>query len=749
MGMLNQNIDILLPYDHFDIDNLDMVCRGLSKQRHSDYILKILIDPLQTSDAIDILEKYPDIKHELYEYNIFETVVLDYTAMAKVGKKFSNLKFNKQSLTYQQSTKVVSFGVMVSELLKYANSDYINIIDPYTEILPEHFNSLNNLNNDIDMLISNCTIKTFLNRDLYAPYLHLNNDNMDIWNSNNNPKYPNDTTNKFNNLSNFIFKNNFTKKTLNDIDNLSRFGLYWQIINNAKDCSYQYMDQITTIINIERYLDHYTYCPIQPMPEHLHQNNYDHLNDDYYQAMPKFDYNLDTRKYNNVLVTIGMPFYNEEQCAHVVLDNILKQTYTNLEIICVNDKSTDSTLDILNEYANKDPRIKIINHENNLGLSGSRNTIIDNANGQYIHFVDGDDFLRHDAVQQCLDIFNKQPEIDFVLFKLLPCYYKEISTEINNLIVNTTFVNNDQETVHTYDTYPDVLPHASASLKCFKLSYLRQHKLYFKLGAKLEDQLFNWQLQSLKPKFYTLNQTLYYYIIKENSIVNMSFNQKNFTVFQLLDGQEHLFENSPTMQIKMWRLHLQIILATMSVQTRFANRAELTPDEITMQMQYMDQSRQIILQKHIHKYQQLMVALMENPDLSYGIFIILTTFTIALSDDDYQIFSQYFIKKISVSHNIYDLVDQIKPNLFLPTNASTPKDKQKLMNRVYNDVLKLNKNHHARIMHDSKLQTMKYNYKQPYIKKKFLKTALKSGTHQIKIKIYQQLIKYHCAQLLK
>ena len=80
------------------------------------------------------------------------------------------------------------------------------------------------------------------------------------------------------------------------------------------------------------------------------------------------------------------------------LDSIILQTYKNLEIICINDGSTDSSKEILEEYAQKDDRIKIINQENG-GLSHARNVGMELATGEYFTFIDSDDWVTKDYVE--------------------------------------------------------------------------------------------------------------------------------------------------------------------------------------------------------------------------------------------------------------------------------------------------------------------------------------------------------------
>ena len=98
-------------------------------------------------------------------------------------------------------------------------------------------------------------------------------------------------------------------------------------------------------------------------------------------------------------VSICVPVYNMEKYLKECLDSLVNQSLKEIEIICVNDESKDSSLDILNEYAKRYPNIKIVSQKNT-GLGGARNTALRNANGEYIGFVDADDFVESDMYEK-------------------------------------------------------------------------------------------------------------------------------------------------------------------------------------------------------------------------------------------------------------------------------------------------------------------------------------------------------------
>ena len=92
------------------------------------------------------------------------------------------------------------------------------------------------------------------------------------------------------------------------------------------------------------------------------------------------------------LISIIVPVYNVEKYLEQCLESLLNQTYKNIEIIVVNDGSTDQSLDILKKYSFKDNRIKLYSQKNQ-GISAARNTALEHINGKYVMFVDSDDWI--------------------------------------------------------------------------------------------------------------------------------------------------------------------------------------------------------------------------------------------------------------------------------------------------------------------------------------------------------------------
>jgi glycosyltransferase involved in cell wall biosynthesis len=114
------------------------------------------------------------------------------------------------------------------------------------------------------------------------------------------------------------------------------------------------------------------------------------------------------------LVSVVFPFYNEEKYIGTAIESIINQSYKHLEILMINDGSTDRTPEIVNSYAEKDSRIKVINIPINKGLINSLNTGIAAATGEYIARMDADDISAPDRIEKTMNAFNENPEIELI-----------------------------------------------------------------------------------------------------------------------------------------------------------------------------------------------------------------------------------------------------------------------------------------------------------------------------------------------
>ena len=115
-------------------------------------------------------------------------------------------------------------------------------------------------------------------------------------------------------------------------------------------------------------------------------------------------------KNKNILLSIIVPVYNVENYISICLDSLINQTYKNIEIICVNNGLKDNSLNILNQYKNKDSRIILIDKKNG-GVPSARNAGINASNGDFITFVDADDYVDINTYKNCIDIIIEKMQI--------------------------------------------------------------------------------------------------------------------------------------------------------------------------------------------------------------------------------------------------------------------------------------------------------------------------------------------------
>ena len=124
-----------------------------------------------------------------------------------------------------------------------------------------------------------------------------------------------------------------------------------------------------------------------------------------------------------IMISVIIPVYNVENYLHVCLNSVLKQTYQDFEILCIDDDSTDSSAEILEYFAHKDSRIKILKNDSNHGPGYSRNKGLDMAQGKYISFLDGDDWFSPNTFEMLIEKAEKD-NLDLLMFKNI-VYYEE------------------------------------------------------------------------------------------------------------------------------------------------------------------------------------------------------------------------------------------------------------------------------------------------------------------------------------
>ncbi|RCV91014.1 glycosyltransferase family 2 protein [Billgrantia montanilacus] len=210
------------------------------------------------------------------------------------------------------------------------------------------------------------------------------------------------------------------------------------------------------------------------------------------------------------LVSVIVPVYNVERYLDCCLDSIRDQSYQRLEIIMVEDCSTDGSLSMLERHL-ADPRVRLLRHKRNSGLSAARNTGIEAATGDFVLFVDSDDVIAHELVDTCLS-HALETGADLVVFDFVAFKDGDDLPEVNQAVDTI-----GAEPLGGVEYFK--LPHF-AWLKFISADLLNDPRLRFPVGAYYEDWPFHWELGFSSGQIVRLSGYWYCYRQRVTSITS-------------------------------------------------------------------------------------------------------------------------------------------------------------------------------------------------------------------------------------
>lgn len=228
----------------------------------------------------------------------------------------------------------------------------------------------------------------------------------------------------------------------------------------------------------------------------------------------------------NDLISVIVPIYKVENYICKCIESIINQTYSNIEIILVDDGSPDNCPAICDSYCKKDKRIKVI-HKENGGLSDARNAGLDFAKGKYILFIDSDDYIKPEMIELMYKtIISDNSDMVICNYELadedgkiiLRKRDKIFDSDKKNILINEeTFWNN----CHDYD----YLYYVISCNKLYKNKIFEN--IRYKKGAVHEDEIILHKIVGKCNKISCIADKLYIYINHKNSIMNSKFSEKN------------------------------------------------------------------------------------------------------------------------------------------------------------------------------------------------------------------------------
>lgn len=211
------------------------------------------------------------------------------------------------------------------------------------------------------------------------------------------------------------------------------------------------------------------------------------------------------------LVSVVIPVYKTEAYLHECVDSVLMQTYTRLEVILVDDGSPDACGAICDAYADSDDRVRVV-HRTNGGLSAARNAGLDLAQGEFITFLDSDDWMDTDTIQGYVDRFRRYPELDLIESGIYPssCGGVCLVGSLDETIEEGDFILNQRELFERFTVswaYVDYSP--SAWNKCYRRSLIGDQR--FREGYVFEDLEFQLRLYARIRYYMRWGRINYYY----------------------------------------------------------------------------------------------------------------------------------------------------------------------------------------------------------------------------------------------
>ena len=243
-------------------------------------------------------------------------------------------------------------------------------------------------------------------------------------------------------------------------------------------------------------------------------------------------------------ISVIIPIFNAEKYLEKCLNSIINQTFDDIEIICVNDGSTDKSLDILNRFSKKDKRFKIFSTKNN-GQGSARNFGLKKAAGEYVSFVDADDWISEDSFELLYEK-AKSFDLDILFFQMIN-YINSTGSLVETELYNySVFLNNlDINIPFSYVDIKDYLFQIAVCpvSKLYKKDFLDKNDLFFPENMIFEDNVFFYNA-FLKAKRVSFLDEKLYYRRRHSESVTQNISKKSFDIILATNEMLKLFKSN-------------------------------------------------------------------------------------------------------------------------------------------------------------------------------------------------------------
>lgn len=234
------------------------------------------------------------------------------------------------------------------------------------------------------------------------------------------------------------------------------------------------------------------------------------------------------------MFSIIIPVYKVEKYLPKCLESVQNQTFTDFEVILIDDGSPDCCPALCDSFAKTDSRCKVI-HQINKGLSVARNTGLEIATGRFIYFLDSDDTIANNLLEKLVKVFETR-KVDIVGFSAVVASMN--STYILSTGSRTDKIENGVEIAQKR------VPLSTVPLYCYRHSFLKKNCLLFKEKIYYEDILFTALVFLENPQIYYMDESLYFYNKREESITTSKARRKNY--FDIVEICSQLIEVDKT-----------------------------------------------------------------------------------------------------------------------------------------------------------------------------------------------------------
>ncbi len=300
-------------------------------------------------------------------------------------------------------------------------------------------------------------------------------------------------------------------------------------------------------------------------------------------------------------ISIIMPVYNVSEYLPKAIDSVLKQTFTDFELLLIDDGSKDDSGKICDEYAKKDSRISVF-HKENGGLSSARNYGIEQAKAELIGFIDSDDLISENMYERLYDSLTAN-NADMSMCRVLDCYSGEIPS---------FQFSSEEEVFSQEEAIKEILIAEKASVWAVNKLYKKTlfDNVRYPVGKITEDGFVILDLLSQCQRVVLVNDAVYYYMHRENSITTTKFSSKNYNTIEAWERNYQIVkEKFPNVE---YEAKMRVIWAYFNVLDKMSHLTD--PEDIKKRKEFIRYIRGnfwfIIKCPYFHKSRKLSAAVL-------------------------------------------------------------------------------------------------------------------------------------------